>query len=811
MRLYNQGESVGKKRLLLINVNPSRDSEEFVADKRVIEYHKAKNTIGVERGDQRQEPNNGLLSIGSMLIKSGYEVKYLDLNAQEVRYFHEKNKYYTKEKLCQIVEKQADESDFVLISSLTPAFTNALAIAEHIKDISPKKVIILGGIFATLNPDYCFKYRKSFDVIVIGEGEIIAPKIIDAYSRNDFSVLKKEEGIIYRKPGNKRHIIQKGHNIVPDLNSLDLPAFQLLEEESKPFVYRVVSARGCSSACLFCAPSYVSRHKLREYSVESVLEYLKKLKNDIKPGFFIMGDLTFLDNEKQGREVLRRMIKEKINIPFWCQTRLDRMNEENLRLLSKAGCKQIAIGIETYNNSILTMINKGIRIDDVVKKFIMAKRYGMEVQAYLIVGLPSETKENTERTISFTEYAIRKGFLDLTHISLYVPYPGLPVPKNVNIIDKNYDHYYQGVFLDMPPTPVYETKGLTKSEILELFHVFLDRVTKAFKGKEPIKISDYKKYEKESVIGVEALAIAEEISSYGKKSVFNIVQGMRSNKKSFISKIIHNGEKFAIGDSEICTIYELKSVLDVVDGLVDYILLDTDVKNNLSNEFINEVYKTVKKSKILSYSDIELWCKSVFITLQDELGDLRNKTILISPRNIFSRYLALMFKLAGNNVVYGVGGKINAYVSFAFGDNPKNNMIKELPGSTIIVDATTEGINSELYRYMAKNKQKVVRPELRPMMDSYVCLIEGCGNNTRGYFDFGGYRFVSGGFVGVRNDIVVDSVDNPSKVLGLADGRGKIIQAKDIKKEDIFRIQGSSFVLEEYNEQKRREENSENV
>jgi len=63
-----------KLNILLINPNPTRYGESPVIDPVVKKYFIAKEKIGAEMGDQRTEPNNGLLSIGRQLLRSGISV-----------------------------------------------------------------------------------------------------------------------------------------------------------------------------------------------------------------------------------------------------------------------------------------------------------------------------------------------------------------------------------------------------------------------------------------------------------------------------------------------------------------------------------------------------------------------------------------------------------------------------------------------------------------------------------------------------------------------------------------------------------------
>jgi radical SAM superfamily enzyme YgiQ (UPF0313 family) len=384
------------------------------------------------------------------------------------------------------VDQAIKNADFVLMSALSPGINNVFGIANRIKEIEPGIIILLGGIFPSLNAEYCASQCAALDVIVMGEGEEITPRIIAAYEAGHPEKLRQENGILFRMPGGNDLEFRPGHNVVADLDSLPDPAYQLLGVESEPRVLRVFAERGCSAACSFCAPSFVARHRVRARSADLVVRSIIRLKKEFKASSFVMGDLTFLDTVSYGQALLNQLIEAKLDLPFWCQTRLDRITEENVKLLAQAGCRWVAVGLESFDNSVLHNANKEICVDDMVQKLMLLKRYGMETQAYFIVGLPSETPKSIEKTIRFIEHAINRGFLDLTHISLYVPYPGLPVDKNVTLVDFNLNHYHQGVFLDMPPTPVFRTQYLDPPTILSLFLKTLENTAKAFRNRPQI-------------------------------------------------------------------------------------------------------------------------------------------------------------------------------------------------------------------------------------------------------------------------------------------------------------------------------------
>ena len=67
----------------------------------------------------------------------------------------------------------------------------------------------------------------------------------------------------------------------------------------------------------------------------------------------------FTVNREQVMELCQRMIEEKINIHWTCNSRVDYVDEEMLAMMGKAGCWLISWGIESGNEQILKHARKG--------------------------------------------------------------------------------------------------------------------------------------------------------------------------------------------------------------------------------------------------------------------------------------------------------------------------------------------------------------------------------------------------------------------------------------------------------------------
>jgi hypothetical protein len=107
---------------------------------------------------------------------------------------------------------------------------------------------------------------------------------------------------------------------------------------------------------------------------------------------------------------------------WWCHNglRADKLDRELLRLMRKAGCSSIAIGIESGDENIFNSINKGEKLSDIIRAVRMIKKAGIRCVGYFIIGLPGESIESVKKTIRLQ----RKLNLSDFKYNMLVPYPG---------------------------------------------------------------------------------------------------------------------------------------------------------------------------------------------------------------------------------------------------------------------------------------------------------------------------------------------------------------------------------------------------
>jgi radical SAM superfamily enzyme YgiQ (UPF0313 family) len=130
----------------------------------------------------------------------------------------------------------------------------------------------------------------------------------------------------------------------------------------------------------------------------------------------------FTVNREQVMELCKRMIDEKIDIKWTCNSRVDYVDEEMLHTMHEAGNWLISWGIESGNEQILKHAHKGAYPDKARQSLKWAREAGIKNWGYFIIGLPGETEETIRQTIDFS----KELPLDIALFHVAGPYPGTP-------------------------------------------------------------------------------------------------------------------------------------------------------------------------------------------------------------------------------------------------------------------------------------------------------------------------------------------------------------------------------------------------
>lgn len=164
-------------------------------------------------------------------------------------------------------------------------------------------------------------------------------------------------------------------------------------------VATVLTNYACPYPCTFCIMSTLPYATRTAGSIIEELKYLKR--NGYR--FIYFSDQTFFQSKAITREVLNWMISENYGINWMCFSRVDVVDEDDLKLMKAAGCKLIMFGVEWADNERLEKYKKHYSIDQIRSTFAKSKELGIRRLGTFLIGVPGQTKESILSTVRFAK------------------------------------------------------------------------------------------------------------------------------------------------------------------------------------------------------------------------------------------------------------------------------------------------------------------------------------------------------------------------------------------------------------------------
>ncbi len=322
--------------------------------------------------------------------------------------------------------------DIYAFTSTTPQYPYVIS-PKQIKELNPDSTIVIGGAHAMSFPDKC--RIDGFDCVVSGEGE-----------KALLSIFKFIEN--GKKNNNKIYGIIKSEQIT-DIDSIPFPDRNFKGFQKYHYGINglpsttMITSRGCPFECYFCCKTWKG---VRLRSSQNVIEEVRILKDMGFKGVMFYDD-TFTVNRNRVLSICKEL--KELNMVWRCFIHANTVDEELLKIMHDSGCIEVGMGVESGSPKILKTINKKIDLNRVIEICNWCHEIGIRIKTFLIIGLPSESKDTLNETIEFLKHAKPDDF-DYT---IYTPFPNTKIwNENINfdiIFDKNNLDYrkmfYKGI------------------------------------------------------------------------------------------------------------------------------------------------------------------------------------------------------------------------------------------------------------------------------------------------------------------------------------------------------------------------------
>jgi radical SAM superfamily enzyme YgiQ (UPF0313 family) len=271
------------------------------------------------------------------------------------------------------------------------------------------------------------------------------------------------KGLVWRR--DREIVVNPDRPFIRSLDDMPIPMHHLLPLDKYripmvkgPYTF-IVTSRGCTAGCKYCIKHVSYQFGVRLRSPENIVEELHVLNKLGITNIHMYADL-FTVNREQVVGLCNLILKEGLKIKWTCNSRVDYVDEEMLRLMARAGCWYISWGIESANEQILKRAHKGYRLEQAPRALEWAHAAGIKNWGYFIIGLPGETEETIRQTIDFA----KRLPLDIALFHIAAPYPGTPF--FFEVLENNWFRPgTQWEQVDMDKSTVLDYPGLTAEQL----------------------------------------------------------------------------------------------------------------------------------------------------------------------------------------------------------------------------------------------------------------------------------------------------------------------------------------------------------
>lgn len=447
-------------------------------------------------------PSN-LAILAACLKKAGHDVRLFDSSLHQSIVYQNKDETQDtiREKIGHVKKTELDKfaplkttnvyKDFVnIVESYQPDLIAITLVDSTIKIsytfldlIKEKKIpVIAGGVGAIFS--YGKILRSGYvDYVCLGEGEEALIELCDSIrDGKDTSNIR-----------NIAHLNKDGSIFRPtlralcDLDKLPTPDFSIYEDERfwRPFngnVYRMVQFdldRGCPYSCSYCAAHGLRKffrdgnagNYFRRKSLDKFFDESKEVIDRYKINFLYISSETLLAFPDDKFHAFAERYIQDINLPFWCQTRLDSFTEEKTSLLKQMGCQAVSVGLEHGNEEFRSKIlNKKLTNESILNGLRLLAKNSIKPTINSMIGLPDETRE-----LIFDTFRMNRKASEILHgnhsinVFTFIPFTGTKLREvalakgYIKDDDEIRFSWYKESMLTMPSLSKEEIAGLEKT------------------------------------------------------------------------------------------------------------------------------------------------------------------------------------------------------------------------------------------------------------------------------------------------------------------------------------------------------------
>jgi anaerobic magnesium-protoporphyrin IX monomethyl ester cyclase len=327
-------------------------------------------------------PPLGLLSVGGPLIDEGHQVTLVDADLENLP-------------VAEVVRRVVALAPGAVLlghSGSTSGHPSAAALFRALRAALPESHLVYGGVFPTYHWREVLADEPAVDVIVRGEGEVTAVRLMHALEVGES--LEKVRGIAFRREGLATATLAAA--ALHDLDSVRV-GWELIDFARYTYwgdqrAVVVQLTRGCPHRCNYCGQrGFWTRFRHRD--PKRFAAEVARLHREHGVQVFNFADENPTASRQVWRDFLEALVAEDVKVTLVGSTRADDIvrDADLLPLYRRAGVARFLLGMENTDEATLARIGKGSEVAVDREAIRLLRAHGIISLATWVVGFEDET------------------------------------------------------------------------------------------------------------------------------------------------------------------------------------------------------------------------------------------------------------------------------------------------------------------------------------------------------------------------------------------------------------------------------------
>ncbi len=281
----------------------------------------------------------------------------------------------------------------------------------YARRLSPRSIIVTFGRLSGVNPGFFFSY--DLDAVVhSGDYEPGVAAAFDALAGGRTQVpgvyLRVDDD--WHSPAEPGAFLPAAKWELPDVSEIPYADYDVLyrRDENKfcgiPFRRELVvpASRGCPVGCAYCEVPGVFGRRDRRLAVDRVVTYIEECFGRQPFEYVAFYSPTFTLDRAWTMDLCQELIKRGSSYPWKCATTTHHLDQELVAAMGQSGCVRVSVGLETLDEGGAVALPRIKRDVDrqLADLAAWSAKAGLELNCFIIVGLPGTTIEGARRTIA---------------------------------------------------------------------------------------------------------------------------------------------------------------------------------------------------------------------------------------------------------------------------------------------------------------------------------------------------------------------------------------------------------------------------